>query len=142
AVNLDNEVAGHDAGLVGGSAGKRAKDEELAGAWIDVEANADAAELAARLLAELLVIVRADEAGMWVEPFEAAIDHVFDQLAHLVLIKFANVFLFHLVEDVDEELEVLVFSLEIDLLHRRAVGDRDAEDRRRGDADEPSEVPA
>ena len=51
AVDLEDDVAGHDAGLVGGGADHGALDEELAGARIVAEPDADAAELAPALLA-------------------------------------------------------------------------------------------
>ena len=38
---------------------------------------------------ELLELVGVDEGGVRVELFQAAVDHVLDQLAHLVLVELA-----------------------------------------------------
>jgi len=88
---------------------------------------------------ELLVFILAHEAGMRVELFEPAIDHVLDEFAHLVLIEFLDVALLHLVEDIDDELEIACFllvwggALYVREMPRSAAA---------GDADEPAEVPA
>src|SRR5262249_46843430 len=107
---------------------------------IDAEPNADAAELAAAGLAELLVFVGADERGMRIEFFEAAIDHVLDELTLLVLVELADVASLYFLEHIDNELEVLMLRLR--RRSRRAISDGNAEDRGCGDAQKPGEVPA
>src|SRR5438105_1363334 len=63
AVNLDDQVAGHDARLISGRADHGAFDKDLPHA-VDADADADAAELAPALLGELLVLVGVDEIGV------------------------------------------------------------------------------
>ena len=79
---LTISVAGQDAGLVGRRADHRTDDRQLAAILpVVADLDADAAELALALLLELLVFLRIDVVRVRIEPFQAAVDHVLDELA-------------------------------------------------------------
>ena len=109
AVDLDDRVAGQDAGLVGGRADHRADDRQLAAVLAVVaDLDADAAELALARLLELLEFLRIDVLRVRIEPFEAAVDHVLDELAPLLAVEIGHVRLAHLLQHVHDEGDVFV----------------------------------
>ena len=141
AVDLDDEVAGQDAGLVGRRAGHRADDRQLAAVLaIEADLNADAAELALALLLELLVLARRDVRRVRIEPFESAVDHVLDQFAFALRLDVHDVAFAHLVQHVHHEADQFVVL--VLLAGGGAVGDGDAEQGHGGDAQQPVQVPA
>jgi hypothetical protein len=139
AVDLEDDVAGEDACLVGGGADHGADDgQKSAVLAVEADLDAGAAELALALLVELLVVARVDVRRVGVEALQPAVDHVLDQLALAVGGDVHDVLLPHLVEDVHHQAHQLVIL--VALARRSAVGDRQAEDAGGGDAEQPVQV--
>src|SRR5262249_15485962 len=141
AVDLEDDVAGHDAGLVGWGADHGADDGELTTLLTVVaDVDADAAELALGVLVELLVVAGVDVLRVRVEAFQPAVDHVLDELAFAVGVDVNDVLLADLVEHVHEEAnEFVVLVL---LPGGGAVRHRQAQQGNGGDAQQPEQVPA
>src|SRR5207248_11388754 len=64
------------------------------------------------LAGELLVLARVDVGRVRVEPLQAAVDHVLDELALALAVQLDDVLLLDLVEDVDDQGDVLVVRSE------------------------------
>ena len=104
AVDLEDDVAGQDARLVGGCAGHGANDREPAARLrVGADVDADTAELALARLGELLVFLGIDVGGMGIEPFEAALNHVSDEPFFAILVDRRHVVLAHLMKRINHE---------------------------------------
>ena len=130
AVDLHDLVAGQDPGLVSRGAHHRRDHAQPAGLRVHADLDADAAELALDLLAELFPLAGVDERGMLVEVLEHSLQRALEQLPPR---HGANVVGLDLLDGVDEEpveLEHLVLGL--GSLRRLPAEQADRSDQRRG----------
>ncbi len=141
AVDFEDEVAGQDAGLVGGGADHGTDNGQLAAILpIRADLDADAAELALALLLELLVLARRNVGRVRIEPFQPAVNHVLDELAFPVLIDIHDVVLPDLVQHINHQADQFVIL--VLLAGGSAVGDGQSEHGHGGDGEQPEQVPA
>ena len=114
-VDLDDQVAGLDAGAERGRVLDRR--DHAHDAVLDADLDAEAAELALRADLQLLERVGVQEVGVRVEPADHAVDGLADQL---VVGDGLDVVALDLAEDRGQELQVLVRDRQL----RFALGDR------------------
>jgi hypothetical protein len=136
ALDLEDEVAGHDAGAIGGGAFEGRDDGEDALAHADLDA--DAAEATADVALEVGEFVFGDVVGERIEAGEHAVDGILEELLGVDV---ADVLFLDEAEDLDEPLGLLEGLGVLGFLFGGGLEGPEQQTAHDGDEDDTPEIP-